>query len=85
MSGLNREGEGHGAVEWVGRGEHSQVGKDEAALGKDLEAGLGEEGTTNTMKSASDQPCSKEGRKINHLKCSMNAQQRPNTPVSLKG
>lgn len=61
-------------MEWVGRGECSQVGKDEASLGKDLEAELREEGTTNTMKSMSEQPCPKEGRKINHLKCSMNAE-----------
>lgn len=63
MSGLSGEGEGHGAVEWVARGECSQVGKDEAALGKDPEAGLRDEGTANTMKSVSDQQYSKEGGK----------------------
>ena len=47
-----------------GNGECIQVGKDETALGKDLEAGLSKGDISSTMKSMSDQPCSKEGEKI---------------------
>lgn len=68
-----------------GNGECIQVGKDETALGKDLEAGLSKGDISSTMKSMSDQPCSKEGENNHHLKCSVNAEQGLNIPVRPKG